>query len=311
MSETDVALELFLAWLNGTHGRRFLIARFGDEEAMALDGAVRLATEVRPLLGPAENEAWLEAREQLEHQLSQALSGAYALWLPAGANLPAGEPLLSEFIENVRRAAFRLGPHERSYIPLPIKLYLRKNSDEGGVVSVSGGLNPYWARFTDLVRGTYDLDSTQLHRLPESEDHLEGLIERIVERSKQINAGQRAGIETIDVWTIQRLGGDGLVTIVGVPPGETEDAGLSVRRNFRRLLAEAVPRLRERDADLRALVVLGYYARIEQETATTAMRGYDPQLYAGIDFVCLVSDGLVKPLIQPPLAVLTQNAPTG
>jgi hypothetical protein len=90
------------------------------------------------------------------------------------------------------------------------------------------------------------------------------------------------------------------MTIVGVPPSVTEDAGLAVRRNLRRTLAEAGARLKEADAGARALVLTGYYARLEQEGATTAMRGCDPVLYRGIDFVCLVADGLVKPMIQPP-----------
>jgi hypothetical protein len=88
------------------------------------------------------------------------------------------------------------------------------------------------------------------------------------------------------------------VTIVGVPPAISDDPGLAVRRNFRRILADAAPRLRETDAALRALVVVGHYPRIEQEGATTAMRGYEPALYSGVDFVCLVADGLVKPIID-------------
>ena len=58
------------------------------------------------------------------------------------------------------------------------------------------------------------------------------------------------------------------------------------------------------------LIVLGPYARMEQEGATTAMRGYDPALYAGIDFVCLVADGLVKPLVQTPAGLLPWNRAT-
>lgn len=34
------------------------------------------------------------------------------------------------------------------------------------------------------------------------------------------------------------------------------------------------------------------------------MRGYDPVLYSGLDFVCLVADGLVTPLIEAPAGVL-------
>jgi len=77
-----------------------------------------------------------------------------------------------------------------------------------------------------------------------------------------------------------------------------------VRRNLRRLLAGSGPSLRGREAHVRALALLGYYPRIEQEGATTAMRGYDPVLYSGLDFVCLVADGLVTPLIEAPAGVL-------
>jgi hypothetical protein len=191
-------------------------------------------------------------------------------------------------------------------------MVLRKLSDDGGVVSVTGGLNPHWARFTDRVRGTFDLDSTRLHRLPESDAEFEEVLDRVVEASKQLSAGQRAEIETVDAWTLQRLAGAGNgqqktenggngssgVTIIGVPPEQTDDPGLAVRRNLRRILAEAGARLRSTEADSRALLLLAPYPRIEQEGATTAMRGYDPALYGGIDHVALVADGLVRPIVE-------------
>jgi hypothetical protein len=299
MAETDVALELFLRWLNESRDGRFRLEERTAGGAIASGGGTVIAVEARPLI-PAESPAWLDARAELEAQLTEAVPAACALWAPAGARLPAGEPALSEFREHVRRAALRLGPHERSYVPLPVTLYLRKNSESGAVVSVTGGLNPYWARFTDRVRGTYDLDSTQLHRLPESDEHLEELIGRIVERSKRMETGQISEIETFDAWTVQRLDGERGVTVIGIPPGDAEDMGLAVRRNLRRILAEAGPALRSLGAGARALVLLGYYARMEQEGARVAMRGYDPSLYAGIDYICLVADGLVKPLIGAP-----------
>ena len=70
--------------------------------------------------------------------------------------------------------------------------------------------------------------------------------------------------------------------------------------DLRRILGEAVPSLRESEAELKALVLLGYYARIEEEGASIAMRGFSPALYSGVDFVVLIADGLVKPLIQTP-----------
>jgi hypothetical protein len=309
MSDSTVVLDLFLRWLNEAHERHFRVVEAADGGARAEDAQNRLAIEVRPLLGAAEDSRWLAAKASLEEQLGDALPGAYTLWVPFGAVLPTEEPALSEFVDAVRQAAVRLGPHERSHVALPVRMVLRKVSDEGGVVSVTGGLNQHWARFTDLVRGTYDLDSMRVHRLPEGEGHLEELIERVVEVSKQLSAGQRAEIETVDAWTVQRLGdgenerretkyvGAQGVTIIGVPPEHADDPGLAVRRNFRRILTEAGPRLRA-DAELRALVLLGHYPRMEQEGATTAMRGYDPALYSGIDFVALVADGLVKPIIE-------------
>jgi hypothetical protein len=266
-----------------------------------------MAIQIRPLIGLTENHEWLAARDRLQEQIAAAATLPIAVWLPPGADLPASGPATSDFIDHVLRAALKLAPLERAYVPFPISLLLRKNADSGGVVSVTGGLNPHWARFTEHVRGTYDLDSTRLHRLPESEEHLQQLIDRIIERAATLETGQIAEIETVDAWTIQRLSQTQGVTIVGVPPAELQDVGLAVRRNFRRILSESAAALKERDVDNRALVVLGPYSRVEQEGATTAMRGYDPALYAGLDFVCLVADGLVKPLIQPPAGLPSSN----
>ncbi len=300
MPESAVALELFLRWWNETHARSFRIAGQSESGAVAVEDSVRLAIEVRPLLGPAEQHEWLAAREQLENQIAAAVSVPLALWVPAGAELPAGEPAIAAFIDHIQQTAAKLGPLERSPVMLPITLLLRKNSDSGGVVSVSGGLNPHWARFTERVRGTYDLDSTRLHRLPEAEGHLEALIDTIVERASSLATGRIAEIETFDAWTVQRLGEGEGITIVGVPPAEARDMGLAVRRNLRRILAEVTPALRESDAELKALVLVGYYARLEEEGAGIALRGFSPPLYSGLDIVCLVADGVVKPLIQTP-----------
>lgn len=298
MPETDVVLDLFLHWLTHAHERSLRVVERSDAGAVATDGGTRLAVEVRSLL-PLEDAGWARRREQLEAALSEGLPGRYALWVPGGADIPREEPWLSELIDLFRKSAVRLGPRERSYVPIPIKLYLRKVSDEGGVVTASGGLSAYWARFTEHVSGTYDLDSRQLHRLPESEEHFQEMLDFIIARTKEMQPGDVFEIETIDAWTLQRLEGEDGVTVIGVPPGSAEEQGLVVRRNLRRLLADAGQELREAQANLKALVVVGYYPRMEGEGASTSMRGFDPGLYAGIDFVCLAADGLVKPLIQP------------
>lgn len=296
-AELDVAVDLFLYWLRETRGLGFQRDDTAGALVTARDGDTSLSAAVRSLL-PAEDAKWDQRRSILESLIAHDLPARVALWCPAGAELPSEEPDVSEFAAIVRQAALKLGPHERSHVPLPARLFLRKNSDSGGVVSVTGGLNPHWARFTERVRGSYDLDSTQLHRLPESEEHLEALLDAVVERTKTLEVGQYATIDTIDAWTVQRLSGDGGVTIVGVPLAVAAEGGLAVRRNLRRILADTTV-LREMPDPLWALVVLGYYPRMEMEGATVAMRGFEPSLYSGLDFVVLVADGVVKPLIEP------------
>ncbi len=295
MSESAVACGLFRHWLTHEYGRRFA----ASGAAIYSDGRLSLAIEAHPLLETGD-DAWLTRRSRLEAAIADGLPVRIALWVPLGAELPNAEPATSEFIDMVRQAALRLGSHERSYVPFPIALRLRKTAEAGGLVSVSGGLNPFWARFTDRVPGTFDLDSTHLHRISDSPDQLENLLDLVVSASQELRVGQTVAIDTVDPWTIQRLEGDGGVSIVGVSPSAAEDVGLAVRRSFRRILADVGPGLRETEADARALVLVGHYSRMDQEGATTAMRGYDPMLYRGIDFVCLAADGLVKPMIKPP-----------
>jgi hypothetical protein len=306
--EQDVCLELLLDWLADERGRRFEIERTeepapGVLAAVATDGARRLAAEVHPLLEPTRNDAWASNRERLEVQIASGLTGGYALWLPPGADLPAGGSAEEELVRLVRDIASNLEPGQRADVPVPVSIFIKKQQDEGSLMSVSGGLNRYWARLSERARGTYDLDSTRLHRLPEPAEHVERLCETVWERAAAIeSAGQWVEIETIDAWTVQRLAGAEGFAIVGRPPEELADVGLAVRRNLRRLLAEATPRLLESGAEVKALVATGYYAHMDDEGATTAMRGYDPALYAGLDFVCLAADGLVKPLMETRVA---------
>ena len=304
MREQDVCLELLLDWLADERGRRFEIERKeepapGVLAAVATDDSRRLAVEVHPLLEPTRNDPWASNDERLQTEIASGLAGGYALWLPPGADLPAGGSAEDELMRLAREIASNLEPGQRADVPVPVSIFIKKQQDEGSLMSVSGGLNRYWARLSERARGTYDLDSTRLHRLPESVPHVERLCETVWERAAAIESvGQWVQIETIDAWTVQRLAGAEGFAIIGRPPEELADVGLAVRRNLRRLLAEATPRLHESGAEVKALVATGYYAHMDDEGATTAMRGYDPALYAGLDFVCLAADGLVKALME-------------
>jgi hypothetical protein len=306
--EQDVCLELLLDWLADERGRRFEIERTeepapGALAAVATDGSRRLTVEVHPLLEPTRNDAWASNRERLEGEIASGLTGGYALWLPPGADLPVGGAEADELAGLVREIASALEPGQRADVPLPATIYIKKQQDDGALMSVSGGLNRHWARLSERARGSYDVDSTRIHRLPDSAEHVERLCETIWERAAAIESvGQWVEVATIDAWTVQRLAGAEGFAIIGRPPEEMADIGLAVRRNLRRLLAEAAPRLHESGAEVKALVATGYYAHMEDEGATTAMRGYDPALYAGLDFVCLAADGLVKPLMEARVA---------
>lgn len=307
MPDTDVARDLFLHWFRHAYGHEPRVVESIGTTVLAEVGGMRLTIEVRALLPSEGDERWDAARADLESRIAEIVPASIAIWTPLGATLPADEPAASEFVDIISTAAIKLGPRERSYARLPIDLHLRKIDASGSVLSVVGGLNAHWARFTEHVQGSYDLDSSRLHRLPESDEHLEELIGAIIDLSKTLDVGQVGSIETYDAWTVQRTGDERSATIVGVPPSAIEDVGLQVRRNLRRALAENAPKLRDADTDIRAMVVLGYYARMEDEAVTTSLRGFDPALYSGVDIICLVADGLVKPLIQVPVSALSAS----
>lgn len=306
LTEADIALQLFLSWLDQNGGLRWRLAQRSQAVALARGDGCDVAIYVATLIESAD-EAWLAARALLQERLTAAVPGSYALWVPPGAPLPTDEVVVGELVERVGTTALRLNPGERSFVAIPTKLYLRKVAAEGNVITVAGGLSQHWARFTERVRGTYDLDSTRLHRLPESDAHLEALLDAIVVQAARLTPGTWVPIDTVDAWTVQRLEGASGFIVVGLPPGEAAEMGLAVRRNLRRVLSQAGPILRAQEGELRAIVLVGPYARIDQEGASTALRGYDPSLYAGIDFVCLVADGLIKPIIQAPASSFSQR----
>src|SRR5688500_5849273 len=131
---TTVARDLFLYHLREAHGRGF--QPLSEDVAgltTAIDGHFTLSLDIRPLVTTAD-PAWHRRREQLEAAIAEDLPARIAVCVPAGADLPHGEPATSDFIVQVRQSATKLGPHERSHVPFPATLYLRKNASEGGVV---------------------------------------------------------------------------------------------------------------------------------------------------------------------------------
>jgi hypothetical protein len=85
--------------------------------------------------------------------------------------------------------------------------------------------------------------------------------------------------------------------ITGCPEGFDPFDGGPTRRLLRQKIVAARDALTPSPGVLRALVLIGAYDYMENETAGPALRGFDPALAASLDIVALVSDADVKPVV--------------
>ena len=250
------------------------------------------------IVPPAGEGPWYEAKAALEQRIGGTLDGGYILWAPSGAELPAREPRRSEVIMRVEQMARTFVPGGHGEVRFPVALYLRKSDEEGSYITARGGLAPHWARFTGRVFGHYQLDSSELHRLPAGEGYLNTVVDIITLEANALKLGQTVAIETEDAWTMQRLSaGEGL-TIVGEPPGAELSSGSLLRRNLRRVMQAIRAPLIAEPADVRVLGFIGPYASFKEQPVGTALLGMDPSLYSGIDMVLLAADGEVGPVLD-------------
>ncbi len=309
-----VALSLFREW----HGQRYARStRVSDELADGESYATaRLQIGRRweiacMLINSVQGDATLPfeaARAAVEQRLD--LEGLpYALWLPRGAELPTGEPALSELALAVHEAREVEG--DRLEVRRPAALYLRRTSMDGSVVTVLGGLAPLWAQFTNRVAGSFQLNAQQLHRLPESEEERSELVERVVLAAGQPDVDDSCVIPTEDVWTANRLRGDTpAACVVGSPVPEGDEASSSLRRSLRKTLREAQAGLASGEAvDARALVILAAATELANEKVSWSLRGMDPTLYSGYDIIAVVADGQVKVVLDSRAGALPWDAP--
>lgn len=248
--------------------------------------------------------AWEAARAALEQRLD-AEGRPLGVWVPRGAPLPIEEPAASQFV--VAAAAARPTPGDRLEMRMPVSLHLRRTSTTGSVITVLGGLSASWAQFTNRVPGSFQLNSLQLHRLPSDPAERDQLAERIVLAAAQPDVDESITLPAEDAWSLSDLGGGGS-SIIGSPLPDNDATSATLRRNLRRLLKEASPTLHQQ-ADARALIVLGASTYVEEEKLSWALRGMDPALHAGYDIIAIVTDGVVKPLLQPGRQTLPWDAP--
>lgn len=265
------------------------------------------------IVSPDGEGPWYEAKAALERRIGGALAGGgYVLWAPSGAELAVREPRRSELIVRVQETAARFVPGGRGEVRFPVGLYLRKSDEEGSYLTARGGLASVWARFTGRVFGHYQLDSTELNRVPAGEGYLSTLVDRVALEANALKLGQTIEIEADDAWTMQRLtGGEGL-TIVGEPPGAELSSGAPLRRNLRRTIAALRPPLIAEPAGARVVCFVGPYRSFADQPVGTALLGMDPTLYGGMDLILLAADGQIGPLLDlthSPLLAARQNGP--
>lgn len=285
----------------GRAGRAAEPERIADSDAWLVRASLdeqRLALCVVFVVPPDGAGDWYEAKAALERRVGSSLTGGYVLWAPPGADLALREPRRSAWITRVEETAHRLVPGGHGEVRFPVALYLRKSDDEGSYLTARGGLAPHWARFTGRVFGHFQLDSTELHRLPAGEGHIQALVDRVADQANSLELGQTVAIDAEDAWTIQRLRtGEGLM-IVGEPPGAELSSGAALRRRLRRIMPVIQQALLAQPADARIVGFIGPYAAFKDQPVGTALLGFDPALYRGIDQILLAADGETAPVLD-------------
>ena len=306
----EAALLLFLDWFGHRYARSARVTERSPEGEALRSARVQVGRRWEiacTLVNSVHADADLPfeaARAAVEQRLD--LEGLpYALWLPRGAGLPAGEPGLSQLALAAGEALPVDG--DRLEVRTAVRLHLRRTSMDGSVVTVLGGLAPLWAQFTNRVAGSFQLNARELHRLPEDEEERTALIERVVLAAGQPDVDDSVVIPADDVWTANRLPGD-RAYVIGSPVAEGDEASAALRRSLRKLLREAQG-LPAAPADARTLVILAAATELAGEKVSLTLRGMDPTLYSGYDLIAVVADGQVRVVLEPRAGALPWDAP--
>lgn len=304
----SLCLRLLSEWLTERTGRAAAAwpgAPVPETAALMADGELggaRLTVGLCFIAPPDDGTPWHRAKQALERRISARAPGGSIIWVPQGVDLPEREPLTSEIVLRAEETLGRFVPGGHGEIRFAVPIYLRKSDAEGSYVTARGGLAASWAQFTNRVNGHFQLDSTELHRLPAGESHLTGLIDRLVEAANILELGHTSEVIAEDAWAAQRLRGGEGVALIGEPPTSELSSGAGLRRSLRRTVQALREPLLAGEADARVIYLVGPYTSIEQQPVATALLGFDPALYQGIDLICLAAEGMIRPLLD-----LTRN----
>jgi hypothetical protein len=295
--------RLLLEMLDERFGVRFDISEGVGDAFIATDGSHRIGVHVAPLWEREVATPWEGRLRGMEQRLNLAdAEGAYLLWVPPGAGVPAEEPDASDFVERVESVAASLPPDARAEVKFPVKVKLAKTRAEGGYASVVGGLSRWWTRITENVDGTYYVDSSDVHRITRDGAGRERLWSDIGQLSLSMEVGQGTKFEVDEAWTLQRLPEsetEAGFALAAAPPSADITEGFVVRRMARRRLAAATETLGALDVELRVVGLIGIYEYAELEGAGATVKALDPSLYNRLEVVCVLVDGEVRPTFLP------------
>ena len=295
------ALSMLASWMGARFYRTFRL----DEEASDSFDAILTQRERR--IGVTIGQLWDDDTERPDDAFAELIAsdieaeGGYAIWVPPGAVIPTEEPARSDLRILLANGLTGLEPEARREVRVPITLQLAKIEAEGAYVSVTGGLSSEWTTISEGIEGAFHLDSRPLHRLPEEEAELNIIISRVRDRAALLNSEEITDVHVHDYWLVSRLPSNSPpgVVIVGGPTDLDPKDGVPIRRFFRRAVTRASEQRSGSAADLSVLVLVGALAHMEDELATTALKGMNPAAYGALDLIVLIADGSVRQVLRP------------
>ena len=237
----------------------------------------------------------LTRKVELEERLHAYGARDIALWVPPGAALPDDADHAAGLVAD---AARELEVGDKGEVTFKVDVAVRKTGSEGSYMSVLGGLSQHWAKFTNQVMGEYQLDSSSIHRLPEDERKITQMVDFLVLVANGIRKdGVATTVKGEDTWRLQRLDGIEEPIVICAPPTSAVD-GRTVRRLMRRSLREAEEAIGAASG-FRIAAMITLANSLDRELVSTALRGIDPLLLAGWDYMPLLVDGQTRPLLEP------------
>lgn len=242
----------------------------------------------------------LARKVELEERLHAYGARDVALWIPPGAPLPDDADHAAGLVAD---AARELEVGDKGEVTFKVDVAIRKTGGDGSYMSVLGGLSQQWARFTNQVMGEYQLDSSNINRLPDDEQKITQMVDFLVLVANGIRKdGVATTVKGEDTWRIQRIVGVEEPIVICAPPTSVVD-GRTVRRLMRRSLREAEQAIGGSNG-FRIAAMLTLANSLDRELVSTALRGIDPLILAGWDYMPLLVDGQLKSLLEPspPLA---------